>query len=261
MIDLKTMDMNDSAISKINQHRWLQYFHTPPNENIRLVCIPYAGGNVSTFKDWQKHLGEKVSVCGVKLAGRDERKQEPYAISIHKVAQELCDTLKTLNQPIAIFGHSMGALIAYETCRRLFESGKKVEHLFLSARAAPSFKQKRKWSKVSDKDLLNHIKLLGGTDSRLLHDNDAMRFLLPTIRSDYAMLENYRPSSLLELNPTATTLLASDQDSFATIEQITAWEGYFKDKPNLEVFSGDHFFINSLTPQLIKTIQKSLFGE
>lgn len=92
---------------------WLA-FHVPaPASWVRLFCLPHAGGSASLFRTWQAELGQDIEVCPVQLPGRENRLREPPLRALPDVIAPLVDVLaKHTDKPYALFGHSMGALLA-----------------------------------------------------------------------------------------------------------------------------------------------------
>ncbi|NTX54583.1 thioesterase II family protein, partial [Myxococcus sp. CA039A] len=103
---------------------WLA-FHVPqPSAWVRVFCLPHAGGSASLFRTWQAELGQDIEVCPVQLPGRENRLREPPLRELPRVVDFLVDVVaRHGDKPFALFGHSMGALLAYELTRALRERG------------------------------------------------------------------------------------------------------------------------------------------
>ena len=109
-------------------------------EKIRLFCVPYAGGNSYSYRDWQKHTAEFVDVVPIELPGRGRRSSEALLVGMDALVEDVFAQIRPLMpEPYAIFGHSMGACLGYLLTRRILDAGLcPPVHLFCSGRDAPS---------------------------------------------------------------------------------------------------------------------------
>src|SRR5579872_3654109 len=109
-----------------------------PAVNWRLFCFPYAGAGAAVFRQWPDHLPDHVELCLPCLPGRDGRIDEPPAFAMAPLVASLArEMLASLTGPYALFGHSMGAFIAFDLAHALSELGRPPAHLFVSAQRAP----------------------------------------------------------------------------------------------------------------------------
>ncbi|MGH3799012.1 MAG: thioesterase II family protein, partial [Pseudonocardiaceae bacterium] len=112
---------------------WVQVSRPRPAARLRLICLPPAGGGASRYRDWPAHFPDEVEVVSVQLPGRENRFHEPPIESMEQLVGPLLDGLTShLTPPFALFGHSMGALIAFELARRMRPRGLQPVHLFAS---------------------------------------------------------------------------------------------------------------------------------
>jgi surfactin synthase thioesterase subunit len=118
---------------------WLYVPRNDVRMTTRLFCFPYAGGSAAIFREWPREFPESVQVCNVELPGRGRRLFEPPFTSMGPLVEEAARALADyLDRPFAIFGHSLGALVAFELARYLrVACGARPTHLFLSATRAP----------------------------------------------------------------------------------------------------------------------------
>jgi medium-chain acyl-[acyl-carrier-protein] hydrolase len=226
-------------------NQWLVR-QTNSNHRLRLFCFSYAGGNAAIYHPWQQAFDPRIEVCAVQLPGRGRRMgQAPYT-QLSSLVKELAAVVTHEKQlPFAFFGHSLGALLAFEIARycQLHHLPMPV-HLFASGCNAP---QKRNKSEgmhlMSDDDLIDKLKSYNGTPPEVLANRELMELVLPTIRADFGMAEDYHYRSALLL-PTPITVLAGRKDDRSSQEQVQAWQLETKGHCEVHWFEGDHFFIH-----------------
>ncbi|TDT28132.1 medium-chain acyl-[acyl-carrier-protein] hydrolase [Streptomyces sp. BK208] len=218
----------------------------PATAPLRLVCFPYAGGTVSAFRGWQQRLGDDVAVVPVQPPGRGLRLRETPYDRMAPLAEAVADALTEhrLAHDYALFGHSMGALLAYEVACVLRRRGlEPPRHLFVSGSRAPHLYGDRADHTLSDAALREVIRGLGG-----FGDADALGAAyfdrrLPVLRADLRACERYR----WEPRPTLdcpTTAFSATADPIATPEMVEAWRPYTSGSFLRRHLTGDHFFLN-----------------
>lgn len=167
---------------------WLKRFHAAPKAGARLVCFPHAGAAASACHGFSASLTPRVEVLSVQYPGREDRYAEPMVDDVGLLADAVAAVLPPwCDRPLALFGHSMGAIVAFEVARRL---GPRVDALFVSGRRAPSTYRAEDLHRRDDSGLVEAICALGGTDLRLL-DAETVRMLLPLVRNDLRAAETY----------------------------------------------------------------------
>lgn len=233
---------------------WLRRFHPAPDARVRLLCFPHAGGSATFYFPVSRTLSGPVEVLPVQYPGRQDRRAEPCVGDIGELADRVVDELLSLDtKPLALFGHSMGAMVAYEVARRLESRGIKPSCLFVSGRRAPTRVRVENVHQRDDNGLIDELKKLSGTDSQILGDPDVLRMILPAIRSDYKAVESYRhePGPPLDCPVVALT---GDDDPQVTLDEAKAWSEHTVGGFELEVYQGGHFYLNSHAAAVMKTI-------
>jgi surfactin synthase thioesterase subunit len=223
---------------------WLRRFHPAPSAAARLVCFPHAGGGASYFHPVSAALSPSVGVLAVQYPGRQDRHAEPPVDDLFELADRLADVLaEEVAGPVAFFGHSMGASLAFEVARRLEARGTRLLELFVSGRRAPTVVRDERTHEKSDDDLLADVRKLSGTDSRLLDDEDIVRMVLPALRSDYkaAELYHYRPGPDVSCPILA---LIGDRDPKVTEAEAREWAARTSGGFELKTYPGGHFYLN-----------------
>ncbi|MFC0047526.1 thioesterase II family protein [Rheinheimera tilapiae] len=210
-----------------------------------VVAFHYAGGNSRIFAPWLPELPASVNLLTVQLPGRDERRHEPLPQDLRQLARECAGALQVYPGELLLFGHSMGALLAYETALQLQALGKPVRHLLLSARPAPQLPVRSRRSHLTNDMLIDELRRLGGTPQELLQNPQLLALVLPVLRADYAMLENYHFQPHPAARQLSATLLAGRQDRLVSPFEITAWRQVLANDTTLRQFDGDHFYLHN----------------
>lgn len=237
---------------------WLRCFQPAPEAPVRLLCLPHAGGSASSFFPVARQLAPRVEVIAVQYPGRQERRAEPCVESIEEMADQLLSAVTTLqDRPLALFGHSMGASVAFELARRMEAQGGAAAALLPSGRRAPCVYRDERNHLLSDDDLLVEVTKLDGTAVHLLDDEEVRSMVLPPLRSDYRAAEAYRYTDGPRLG-TPIHAMVGATDPKATVEEARRWEEHTTGSFDLEVFPGGHFYLNAATAEVTAHIDRKL---
>jgi surfactin synthase thioesterase subunit len=215
--------------------------------DVRLFCLPYAGGGAAVFHGWQKALSERIEVTPVLLPGRDRRLREPAAREIRAATEALAaGLLPHLDRPFALFGHSMGAMLGYELVRELAERGApSPEHLFVGGFRAPHLPDRNPpLHRLSEDDFVRAIDRLDGTPREVLEHRDLMRLVLPTLRADLELVETYvwRERGRVAC---PVTVFGASGDPIVSRDELVGWERHSTAGCRLVFFEqGGHFFLH-----------------
>ncbi|WP_066376280.1 thioesterase II family protein [Herbidospora mongoliensis] len=211
-----------------------------------LICFPHAGGAATAYRLLAQLLTPGVRVLGVQYPGRQDRRAEPAVESVTGLADAVADLLPPdPGRPYALFGHSMGAAVAYETARRIAErGGPEPERLFLSGRAAPAADPRHSDVLTGDAAIVARIRRLGGTASGVLDDPELLEMVLPALRADHAALRTYhwKPGPLLEV---PFTVLGGDADPMVTPSEAVQWLEHSGLPGEVKIFKGGHFYLET----------------
>ena len=182
---------------KMVKSPWFSTFHAVHAPRIRLVCLPHAGGGISVFHHWKKEVPSDIELCAVQLPGRDSRYHEPLDTDLLHIVGELAKAL-LLAPPtplLVIFGHSMGAVMAFELAHTLARGHRRPDLLIVSGRAAPHLHRAptEHLHRLSNAAFIDKLQLrYGGIPDALLADAELMKIYLPILRADLQAVETYR---------------------------------------------------------------------
>ena len=240
--------------------RWWVVPRPNPDAGLRLICFPYAGGNASMCRSWHASLPWDVEVCAAQLPGRANRISEPafnrlagLVEAIGAVIEPLCD------RPVALFGHSMGAVVAFEVARWLRRHGRPAPvHLLVSGRRAPHLPQTRPPNYLAnDEEFIAKLGELNGTPPDLFRHPEILQLLLPTLRSDFQAIETYQYTEEPPLNCPITVFGGRDDEESGGV-MLDAWQRHTKVNCSKHLMDGGHFFIHSDEPRLLSLLRLEL---
>jgi surfactin synthase thioesterase subunit len=188
-------------------------------------------------------LAPDIEVLAIQYPGRQDRYSEPVWEDLHALADRIAAELAgQVNRPTALFGHSMGAVVAFEVARRLQQQDIVPLGLIVSGRRAPSRQRPDRVHLGGDAALIDEVRRLTGTGTAVLADPTLLRLILPALRGDYRAVETYRhrPGPPLTCPVVA---LAGDADPLADLDEIAAWAAHTEAAFRMRVFPGGHFFL------------------
>lgn len=226
----------------------------------RLYCFCYAGGNASAYLPWQSALISEVELYAIQLPGRGAYWNEKPYTSL----QDLIPALATLigqqeKMPFAFFGHSLGAMLAFELTRYCRDHALPLpEHLFMSGSDAPQYRSpSKRLHELPDDALIEALRKYDGTPAELFEHRDLMALVLPTIRADFALVANYQYFAAPLLN-TPLTVFAGRHDEHVLIEHVEEWRRETSGNFRMCWFEGGHFFINSERQAVLAELNATL---
>jgi surfactin synthase thioesterase subunit len=236
---------------------WIRRFHPAPHAGARLVCLPHAGGSASYYFPVSRALAPGIDVLAVQYPGRQDRRGEPCIDSIPVLADRITAALEDhTDLPLALFGHSMGATLAFEVAVRLQAAGVRATHVFVSGRRAPSTRRVETVHLKPDSALVDEIRELAGTDATLLDDADLLPMVLPPLRADYRAIETYAPSSATVDAPIIA--LVGDDDPKATHAEVSRWAEHTAGGFELRQYPGGHFYLNEHAGSVIGVVGRKI---
>jgi len=239
--------------------RWLP-FGAAPDARIRLLCLPHAGAGATVYRSWGAACLDGVAVCPVQPPGREKRHRETALTSAAELARLLAtEVIEDVRPPYALFGHSTGALVAFELSRQIRRAGGTAPvHLFVSGRPAPQLPLHRtRLSGLSATELAAVLRRLGGTPEEVLQDEGLLARIHPLLIADFQVNEeySYQPEEPLS---TPVTVFGSTRDAGTTLAQAAAWAVQAGNGFRLYPLDGDHFAVFDKAPEVHEQIAKSL---
>ncbi|QSQ15448.1 thioesterase II family protein [Myxococcus landrumensis] len=240
---------------------WLMFSgQRKPAARLQLICFHHAGGGASMFRKWAEELPEEIAVSAVQLPGREFRLREPCFTRMEPLIHELVKRLTPrFDLPFAFFGHSMGALVAFELARELRRRGEREPfYLGVSGRIAPQLRSRfRPAAELTDAQLIERVRELGGLPEQVAREPELLALVLPIIRADYAVIDNYTCTAEPPLS-CAISAFWGRGDILATEEQVFAWKQHTHHQFTIRDFPGDHFFVNTVRQDVQRALRADL---
>lgn len=240
---------------------WLRCFDPRPHARLRLICLPHGGGGASSFAGWAGSLPSWAELVAVQYPGREDRLGDPFPDDLHDLVRGLADDVEPLTaRPYALFGHSMGATVAYELAHELLDRGGPAPvHLLVSGREAPHDERGGRVHLLDDDGLAAELARLGGTAPEVLRDAGLRAVILRYVREDYRLVETHRPRRRPPLACPVTVLLG-DRDPELTVAEAARWRRVTRGPAEVRVFPGDHFYLVPQRDAVLATLRRALGG-
>jgi medium-chain acyl-[acyl-carrier-protein] hydrolase len=241
---------------------WLVTLAPNPAARLRLFCFPYAGCGASMYATWHRALPADVEVSAVQMPGRESRLKEPPLRDWDELGQRLEETLSPwAGQPLALFGHSLGALIAFEMAQRLTHApGCRLAHVFVSGCRAPHLS----WDDMRTQHLpraafVEELRRLQGTPADVLACPEVLDLFLPTLRADFGLVETYiyreRPPLSVPIS-----VYGGIADESASPAALSGWHRHTTSSHRQVMFPGTHFFLTEQPAAVFSALTNELQG-
>jgi medium-chain acyl-[acyl-carrier-protein] hydrolase len=224
----------------------------------RVLCLPHAGGSVGVYGPWLKAGAPELEVIPVHLPGRPGRLADPLPTDMQRLVSDLLRDLEPwLGEPFALFGHSMGGLIAYELARALLAGGQRPECLIVSGTGPPDTADPVAVTEMDDTVLADWLMHLGGTPAEVLGHPDLLRLTLRTLRADLTLLERYgapEPTAI----PIPITAFGGREDERAPVWKMAKWQRVTSREFQQRTFPGGHFFLHEFRQPVLAEIARTV---
>ena len=237
-----------------SSNKWVVPMNAQPNPRMRLFCFPYSGGAAHVYAKWHEKLPPDVEVNAIQYPGRSSRFIEPLLTTMADMVRGAYDGIQhLLDRPFALFGHSLGAAIAFEVCRKLEQAGQTPVFLFPSGRNAPHIDSDREEiHHLDEAAFTEEIRNFNGTPKEVLDNPELMELMVPILRADFTLSETYTFQPGPKLN-TPMRAFGADADPHVQVEGIQAWGEYTNGDFKAHIVSGHHFFIQNEQSEFFQT--------
>jgi len=248
-------------IATQNQSKWVA--HDPRRNNhykIRLLCFPFAGGGVAPYFAWINHIRPEIEFLRIQLPGREARLGEAPFTELKPLVKELAIRLKPwMIPPFAFYGHSMGALIAFELIRTLRKAKEPLPiHLFVSSYRAPHLEDPDPVSpNIPETQFVERLQQYEGIPEALVTNSELMEIFMPILRADFNVLNSYEYTEAAPIS-CPITAFGGSSDPKISWNEILAWQLHTNNRFHSHLFKGGHFFINGVQSEMITFINMYL---
>lgn len=229
----------------------------PPR--LRLFGFPFAGGSARVFRDLAAHLGADVEVVGIDYPGRGQRFGEEPIAHLPDLVRDLAGRIgPLLDRPFAFYGHSNGALVAFELARYLARACYRwPEVLIVGAKRCPVLGPERMLHALPRDEFIDTLRGYGGTPAEVFASPDVLEVFLPILRADFALSETH---SLGDTAPLDTPIhaIAGTADPLAAVHEVQAWRALTRRDFRFHRLDGGHFFLQSEAPALAALLRSCL---
>ncbi len=247
-------------MSPLPGNPWFRRYPAAEPPAARVIGFHHAGGSASLFRTWSRSLPAWLETVGVQLPGREDRLGEVPLRSISRVVEELERRVEPFfDVPVYFFGHSMGALIAFELTRALRRSSRpSPAHLFLSGRWAAHWRDPvPPLSMLPRDEFLEAVRRFEGTAPEVFAHPELLDLVLPVLRADFELCESYRYVDEAPLD-TPVTAFGGLADAAVPAASVEQWSAQTAAAFRLRLFPGGHFFVRSAQAALLADISSTV---
>jgi len=239
---------------------WFVVPRPRPGAEVRLFCLPYAGAGASAYRRWPDLLGPDIEVRAVQLPGRENRIAEDPRFDLADLADAvLADT----SRPYALYGHSLGGRHAFDLVRHLHTTGGTLPvKLYVGGCRAPHLQVSGHFdglSTVDDDELLRRVAAGGGLADEVLAEPELVELLLPVLRADFTILDEYVFTEGEPL-PVPVVAYSASRDTAVSLAEIQAWERHAGAGLTVQEIDGDHFFLHDEASRITELVAKDLLS-
>lgn len=242
--------------------RWFLTRAVDERAKLNLFCFPYAGGGAQVFYRWHRAFppSSGIQLYPVQYPGRGARMRERPFTDCAPLVEALERVVVPLTEkPFAFFGHSMGAVVAFELARRLrARHGREPSHMFISGRQAPQLpSRERPTYDLPEQEFVAELRRLNGTPPEALEHPELMEMLLPIIRADFQLAETYVCTEGPRLD-CPFSIFGGVGDEDVTREDLAGWCEQTNGPCSVTLFEGDHFFLQTAEESLLRAVGRTL---
>lgn len=249
-----------AAVRNAAASRWFLGADAAPGDRVRLFCFPHAGAGALWYQSWETQMRNVALLCPARLPGRENRLNEPPLECMRELVAALAAGMELfLDTPFAFFGHSMGAIVAFELARELRRQGKRLPlALIASAARAPQFRLHHlPGPEPPETEFLDRIRRLEGMPPDVMANGEMLRLALPALRADTRLYNRYvyEPAEPL---PVPIFAYGGDADPNVTPAYLDAWHHQTTAAFARRQFPGGHFYIQTARDALLAALAEDL---
>src|SRR5579875_3755851 len=239
--------------------KWVVRYRPNEQARLRLFCFPYAGGGASLFRAWLDALPPEVELCGIQLPGRESRLGEPAYTRIVPLVEALAGAIVPyLDRPFAFYGHSMGALVSFELARQLRRTYDKLPvSMYIAAYRAPQLPNPNIKIHHLPEEMFKVVLRAYGIPEGILQNQELMQAMLPTLRADLELCDNYEYKEELPL-VCPFLIFGGQKDVRVNPADLDLWRVHSSAPYRLSILPGSHFFLHSAQDLLLTAIAQDL---
>ncbi len=242
----------------MNVNPWIVRSRPQPEAEVRLFCLPHAGGSAAMFFAWPALLPDSVEVVGLQLPGRGRRIREAGYTRMTPLVEAAGEAVAPLlDRPYALFGQSLGALIGFELGRALAGRGRPPQHLFVSACSAPHLHAPDPpLHALPEAEFLAALQRFNGTPREIFEHQELMQQLIPVFRADFAVSETYAYAGGILSCP--ITAFGGLEDRIVAAESLDGWRRQTEAAFERVMFPGGHFYLPAIQGALLERVSQAL---
>jgi surfactin synthase thioesterase subunit len=230
-------------------------------ESINLFCLPFAGGNKYSYREYEKNATSGLNIIPLEYPGRGGRMKERFITDMNELVDHLFDEIRfaVSKRSYAIYGHSMGAVVAFFLVKKIIANGLPSPlHLFVSGTTGPSSHAERELKRhlLPKEEFIEEIRVLDGCPEDILQNAELLDFLEPILRADFELSETFDYTESNPLDIPITVITGTEEDMEA--DDIYSWQKESLMPVDFRTMPGKHFFIHKYPREIIGIISEKL---
>lgn len=242
-------------MKRIRERGWVRSLAAVEGPGVRVVCFPHSGGSAASFGPWADVMPPGAELLAVQYPGRGDRFGEPCMDDLPAMAERAAaELLRLPPADVVLFGHSLGALVAYETALVLRDAGREPRRLCASATAAPALSGGGTLHLMPDDAFWATLCELGGIEPGIAEHAELRELLLPTLRSDLRTHAAYRPRPGIRPLSCPVTCYHGEGDPLVDEPGLKAWAEVTSGEFTLRVRPGGHFHVTTDAAELVADV-------
>lgn len=247
--------------SSTGETKWIVRTRSSREPRVRLFCLPHAGGAANVYRRWHSHFPAEIQVCAIELPGRATRWSEPAIDHAHELAETTAEALMPhLDRPYAIFGHSMGALLAFEVARALRRKAQREPFLLIaSGRGAPQCDPSEpRIAHLPEREFIERLQARYQAIPReVLAEPELLRFVVPLLRADLTLIETYAWTADTPLT-CRIAAFGGTFDALVPQASLSAWREQTQGSFGVRMFPTGHFFNGAAEDLVMRAVEEEI---